>query len=886
MPLIAITPTHNRTFKSRVTAVVLGQWGPLLAFLVVACCTGFGLYRVDSAHVMAEKSNAMVQATDKGDAVKRVIDRGLSAALALGALVVQSQGEIASFEEVGTAMLPLYPGAAALQLAPSGITRRVVPILGNEKTLGHNLLTDPARSKEALIARDTRKLTLAGPFNLVQGGLGAVGRYPVFLNSYDGSGEKLFWGFTTVVLRFPDILEEVRLHELGERGYAYWLWRKHPDSGDVQIIAGSGNQLAFQNDRVDHPVKMTNGDWMLSVKPIAGWRNQQELFVLGLLGFLFATLLARLVLEMATLRAHREGLETVVLQRTERLAQREAELQRAQEVAGMGSWVFDHDQASRVLSPNACVLFGLAPNYRLGLTTLLAHVHPEDCAKVASAWQLALNGEGGALEYRVTAAGAADRWMFEQIEIQAPDASSGKFEMLGTLQDVSVQKEREAIIWNQANFDTLTGLANRQLFQDRLDQAIARAKRNKERVGVVFLDLDGFKWINDSLGHVEGDELLKAVALRLRKCVRQQDTVARLGGDEFTIVIENLQDAETLRHFAIKVLDLMREPITLGGALRYQTASVGLTICPDDGETVEALLRNADMAMYQGKRLGKNQYRFYASSMQDAANRRMTLEAELHAALANGEFVLHYQPVVDARTGRISGAEALLRWVHPQKGMVSPMEFIPLAEETGLIVPIGDWVLRQAIAQCQTWAAEFSDPLRLSINVSGAQLRKRSFLELVSEQMAAASLGRNCIQLEITETVLMESNAVVLERLRQFREMGLELALDDFGTGYSSLSYLKRFTFDVLKVDKSFIEDCPKIGNSTRVVEGTIRLAHSLGLKVVAEGVETAEQRSFLQAVECDYLQGYLLSRPVAADAFKSMLTLQQVNAAWVGPDI
>ena len=854
----------------------LESWKPVIAFALVLVCTAIALYDVDGDHIRSEKNKALAQASDKGDAVKRVIDRTLSAALALGALVVQSDGEIPSFEEIGTAMLPLYPGASALQLVPNGVTRRVVPLAGNEKSIGHDLFANPARRKEAELARDSRRMTLAGPFNLVQGGLGAVGRFPVYLNSYNDAESSKFWGFTSVVLRFPDVLKEVQLQELGERGYDFWLWRKHPDTGEIQLIEGSEHPLPKELDRVDHVLDMPNGEWNLSLAPVKGWRNHGELFGLGMLGLLLATLLARLLGEMAKLEVHHENLESVVLERTEQLAQREAELQRAQEMAGMGSWVFDPVSETRILSPNAGVLFGLPSHHPLQLETLLPLVHPDERARVESSWKTALAGESVVLEYRVTPAGQAQRWIFEQIEIQPLATAANQTQMLGTLQDVTVQKASDAIIWKQANTDSLTGLANRHLFLNRLDQAVTRASRNGTRVGLAFLDLDGFKWINDSLGHLEGDELLKIIAQRLEYCVDENDTVARLGGDEFTIIIEDLTNVDALRQFALKVLSVIREPILLGGTMRHQTASIGLTTFPNDGNTVDVLLRNADMAMYHGKRLGKNQYRVYTPAMQDAADRRTSLEAELHEALANQEFALYFQPIVNATSGQITGAEALLRWAHPTKGLVSPQEFIPLAEETGLIVPIGEWVFRKAMSQIQIWANEHPQPLLLSINVSGVQLRQRSFFDLVTTEMATGGHGQNTVQMEITETVLLDSSPVVMEQLKAFCNMGIRMALDDFGTGYASLSYLKTFAFDVLKIDKSFIDDCPDADTSSRLVDGTIRLAHSLGIKVVAEGVETQEQRAFLQSVGCDGLQGYLISRPVEAHAFADLLAAQR----------
>lgn len=435
-------------------------------------------------------------------------------------------------------------------------------------------------------------------------------------------------------------------------------------------------------------------------------------------------------------------------------------------------------------------------------------------------------------------------------------------------------KRAEAIIWKQANFDRLTELPNRQMFHLRLDQSIKKAQDHGSKFALMFLDLDRFKEINDTLGHAMGDILLKQAAGRLSLCVRQSDTVARLGGDEFTVLLDDLRETSDALKVARSILHRMSEPFALGMETVYISTSIGITFYPDDSTSIETLLNNADQAMYVAKKQGRNRYSYFTPSMQEEAQTRMRLANDLHIALMNDEFSLVYQPIVDLATGVVVKAEALLRWHHPQRGLVPPEEFIPLAEETGLVTSIGDWVFRAAVRQAAYWRQAYKPDFQISVNTSPVQFRNEgidldSWLRcLEDEQLPGAGLV-----IEITEGILLDATAANNDQLASFRQAGIQISLDDFGTGYSSLSYLRKFNIDYLKIDQSFISNLDTSVNDRALCETIIVMAHKLGLKVVAEGVETQEQYDVLMAAGCDYGQGYLFSRPVPAQQFELLLT-------------
>ena len=445
--------------------------------------------------------------------------------------------------------------------------------------------------------------------------------------------------------------------------------------------------------------------------------------------------------------------------------------------------------------------------------------------------------------------------------------------------DVQRQQAEEQLA-QLAHYDALTGLPNRSLFQDRLGQAIARAHRNERPVALMFLDLDRFKEINDTLGHEAGDRVLKAAGARLQASLREGDSIARLGGDEFTVMLEDVESAERVRGVAQKLLRAFAEPMKVSGQDLFVTPSIGIALYPADGADVDSLLKHADTAMYHAKSEGRDNFQFYAATMSEAANERLSLEGSLRHALERKEFLLHYQPVVRLGSGEISSVEALLRWQHPQQGLLAPGRFVAVAEQTGLIVPIGEWVLREACAQAMRWQAAGLRPLRVAVNLSARQFRKPGLVEAIRGALRESGLASEWLMLEITETLLMENPAASGAVLGAMKEVGTHMALDDFGTGYSSLAYLKHFPLDLLKIDGSFVRGLPDDADDVAIVKATIGLAHSLGLQTTAEGVETQAQLAFLREHGCRYGQGYLFSKPVVAEEFGAMLREERIFGA------
>ncbi|WUR15196.1 EAL domain-containing protein [[Empedobacter] haloabium] len=475
------------------------------------------------------------------------------------------------------------------------------------------------------------------------------------------------------------------------------------------------------------------------------------------------------------------------------------------------------------------------------------------------------------LEYPITGKDGITRWFTTNGE-PVYDAQGEFRGYRGTGAEITERKLAEQRIQHIAHHDALTGLPNRVLLQDRLTQAVAYANRGGQSLWVLLIDLDRFKFVNDTLGHKAGDQLLKTIAARLQSSVRESDTVARLSGDEFVAILSEYPEQSLSPDVVGRIMRALAQPVDLEGKEFIVTCSIGVAVYEGDGAPSRHLIEQADIAMYSAKKLGRNCYQFFEHSMNEEAQERLRIESALRNALVRQEFVLHYQPQLDLASGAIVGVEALLRWQHPELGMVSPQRFIGLAEETGLIVPIGAWVMRTACAQAQAWRAAGLPPLRMAVNLSARQFAQPDLVQSIAAVLAETGLPPAGLELELTESLFVDDVARAVALLHELKNLGVALSIDDFGTGYSSLSYLRTFPIDVLKIDRTFVGQIDGDSDQAAIVVSIIALAHNLQLKVIAEGVETAEQLDFLRAHECDQVQGYYFSRPVPAAEFEQLL--------------
>jgi diguanylate cyclase (GGDEF)-like protein len=567
------------------------------------------------------------------------------------------------------------------------------------------------------------------------------------------------------------------------------------------------------------------------------------------------------------------------------LWQSERRLASAQRIARLGHWDWGLNESALHLSEEVCRIAGLDPGTPdVPLHALLERVHEKDRLRVQE-WfaEIREHSAPPAINYRVFGPDQTIRHVRQQVEV-ASDGSRGMVH--GTLQDITEMRLAEERIRQLAFIDSLTQLPNRELFKDRLGEALKLAKRYSRGLALLFLDLDNFKRINDTLGHGVGDLLLQATAERLRLSLRNSDTVARgesdepdgsiarLGGDEFTVLLPEIRRSEDATLIAERIQASVSQPLSLGGHEVFITPSIGIAVFPRDGEDPETLLKNADMAMYLAKRQGRNLYRFYDPALNESALQRLTMENQLRKAIEQGEgqLSLHYQPQLDLPSGRISGVEALLRWHNEALGSVSPVDFIPLAEETGLIIPLGEWVLRTACGQAKIWQEAGISLPRMAVNISVLQFVQPGFPGLVAQVLEETGLAANALELELTESLLMKDPEGAGRTLQALKNLGVQLAIDDFGTGYSSLSRLRQLPLDRLKIDRVFVREVNSQPDDAAIATAVIAMAESMGLKVIAEGVENEAQLRFLKAKRCDEIQGYYLSRPLPAAEIAAVL--------------
>lgn len=709
-----------------------------LALAVLILCLSLSvliLWQLEQNQRHAARADVQNIAQNHAFLVRDSLNQALTLNYSMAAMIRLGQGSTTRFDDAARELLPYFDNVSHISLSPNGIITQVYPRTGNEKSLGFNQLADVAQNKEAIRARDTGKLTLAGPVQLVQGGTGVIARLPVFM--VDQGGPQ-FWGFSNVTIRINRLLDSANLAQLAEQGMAYRLWRTHPETGAREEIAANAPEYLI--DTIDKSFEVPNGTWTLSVSPIAGWTNHWLVVSGTLLGLLVGLLLAYQV------------------------------------------------------------------------------------------WSL-------------------------------------------VSRNISERKESEERINDLAFYDPLTKLPNRRLLKERLELAIINSHHQQALGALLFIDLDDFKTLNDNRGHHVGDLLLVAVADRLRNAVRKQDTVARLGGDEFLVVLEGLGGernpaAAQAQQVAEKILNILNGHYALEGQDYFNSPSIGICLFGDSPAPIDELLKQADQAMYTAKAAGRNTSRFFDPQMQAATAQRFALQHEIREAMNQQQFQLYYQAQID-HTGTVVGAEALIRWLHPQRGMIPPMDFIPIAEESGLILPLGNWIVEAACQQLVEWSkAANTAAIVLSINVSARQFQHAQFVEQILAIVQRTGADPHKLTLELTESMLVANQQDIITKMEALKEHGIQFSLDDFGTGYSSLSYLKRLPISELKIDKSFVNDILTDANDAAIACMIIQLAQSMELTVIAEGVETKEQRDWLEDKQCLKYQGYYFGRPVPAAAF------------------
>ena len=595
-----------------------------------------------------------------------------------------------------------------------------------------------------------------------------------------------------------------------------------------------------------------------------------------------------------TLLAHRVRYMLRASSAINDIEQHRRRLSNAQRIGDMGDWAWDVAQDRITPSDQAWRILGVdGVPAALSVAGLLACVHRDDEPGVREAFARAMTGGGSfAIEHRIVQPGGGTRHVHQQVEVLERDAQGLALHLVGAVHDVTRRKDAEDQIRRLAYFDALTGLPNRLMFNEQLFKVIANADRRREQVAVLFIDLDHFKRVNDTLGHGAGDELLKLVSTRLAHSLRPLDAVsragaepgahsiARFGGDEFIVMLGELHSPLEAAQVAARLVTSLAQPVLIHGSELFVSASIGVAMYPVDGHNIDSLLKNADTAMYRAKEAGRGGVQFYDASMNERSLERLAMEALLRRALERDEFVLHYQPRLSMASGRIVGAEALIRWKHPQRGLVSPGEFIGVAEEASLIIPIGNWVIGEVCRRSAIWRKAGFNPGRVAVNLSATHLRERGLPEMVAAMLEAHALPVGSLEIEVTESILMADPELSVETARRLNASGVVLSIDDFGTGYSSLSYLKRLPIAALKIDQSFVRDLATDPDDAAIITAIIAMAHTLNLEVVAEGVETQAQHDFLKAHGCDEFQGYFASRPVEAAEFARLLEQQDAHTA------
>ncbi len=944
--------------------------------------------------------------------IRNNLNQALSAAYPIAALIRTQNGKTEGFEELASEMLALYPGLAALQLHKNGILTHVVPLKGNESAIGNNVLENPLRTQEAFLAKQTGKLTLAGPFELFQGGMGAAARLPVYLDTQDGNK---FWGFATALIRFPDILQSVNLAQLPQAGIGYELSKVMPDTNDVQIIVTSKNQKI--KNTVDFNIQVPNGVWVFKTYPINGWKDSSMLLFGVAIAALFIFLTTVTAYLVTRLRASHIKLEKKVTQRTHALQNNikaftdtERRLLLSQKVGGIATWEWDiKTNIIRFSEHGIRLINGNVKQLEMTKNEYLAIIYPDDRADIIKnieqciddakeynvdhrivnkrgkiRWfntkgTLVRDNQGSAVTmlgvsiditerklieeklhlssrvFRDTHEGIIitdvnrhivdvnpafcritgysheevigrtpaflnsgkqsdsfykDMWLqlnkfghwqgeiwnckkngelyAELLTISVLTDDNDVTFYLGIFTDITQAKRQQEQLSRIAHYDLLTNLPNRVLLADRLSQTMLQCRRHNNSLAVVFLDLDGFKQVNDSHGHDIGDKLLVAISIRLKDALREGDSLARIGGDEFVGVLTNLESIADCVPVLERLLAAAAKPVTVNDIVLNVSASIGVTVYPEDNFDADQLMRHADQAMYIAKQMGKNRYHLFDTSQGDTVKTQQKGISLIREALANNWFVLYYQPKVDMRTGDMIGVEALIRLQHPERGLLSPIEFLPAIENNQLMIDVGEWVIDTALTQINQWQSLTpSLTIKVSVNVAAVQLQQPEFTSKLTELLLAhPQVNATNLELEVLETSALSDVTHVSKTMQDCKALGVDFSLDDFGTGYSSLTYLRRLPASLIKIDQSFIRDMLEDSDDLAIVKGVIALAKSFKRKVIAEGVETPEHAATLMLLGCHLAQGYGIAKPMKAEDIPIWLNEWTADEIWALTDL
>lgn len=785
--------------------------------------------------------------------------------------VISVQGDISQdlFTALSAKAIASNTHIRNIATAPDNVIRYLYPLSGNEKALGVSYASIPAQYRTVQRAKELGRSVLSEPVHLLQGGMGLILRAPVFRRdprAPDVRGE--YWGTVSIVARSEQVFARAGLHAA-----ALDLLLINPElaATDQSPIYGSIDILNKRPVILD--LEVPGGTWQMAAVPRNGW---PQISAFSSLYFRFGaaiTLLGCLIVSLMLRHASQLRERNLALEQEIRERERaESALRLADAVyksTDQGIVVMTAD--SRIVSINEA--FTEITGYTAAdiIDRSFDSLFPQPATSLEPMWaSLAAKGVWQAeVRNRGKQGNEFDCWLTVSA---IPDQAGPQVRYVAVLSDISSLMATQRQLEHMAHYDALTALPNRLLFQDRLQQAIAQQARRQHRIALLMLDLDGFKGINDSHGHPIGDRLLQRVAARLRAAVRSEDTVARLGGDEFALILDLADCLDGVEQVARKLLAEIGRPFDLDDLKVEISTSIGIALYPGDASNAMELTRNADTAMYGAKESGRNAYRFYQAEMTRAAQHRIEMEHALRQGIERQEFEVWYQPQFDLASRRITGAEALIRWRHDSKGWIPPAEFIPVAERTGLIVAIGELVLRQVCADGQRWLADGLHFGRLAVNVATPQIERADLLGILHTILAESGFPARHLEVEITESVIMANAERTQQVLNEIQQLGISTAIDDFGTGYSSLAYLKELPIHSLKIDRAFIRDLPDNSTSATIARAIVSLGHNLGYRVIAEGIETQAQWSFLQAEGCDEGQGYLLARPMPAEQFESWI--------------